>query len=98
MTMSPKEYRKLFAERPFEPVALRLSDGRSVTVRHPDQVLILQTHLIVGLPGSHPIPDEVETADEPASLSMKINMMHVVAVDPLGEGNGAHAKRSDSSG
>lgn len=47
--MRREEIQKLLRQRPFEPIELSLSDGRSVVIRHPDQAVATPRHLYVGL-------------------------------------------------
>jgi hypothetical protein len=47
--MRPEEFRKLLRNEPFEPLRIGLSDGRTVLVRHPDQVAVAERHVLVGL-------------------------------------------------
>ena len=48
-TMRGEEIQDLLRERPFKPIELALSDGRSVIIRHPDQAVATPRHLYVGL-------------------------------------------------
>ena len=47
--MRSQEFRKLLRSEPFEPLRIGLSDGRCVIVRHPDQVVVADRHILVGL-------------------------------------------------
>ena len=47
--MVAQDLRKLLKAEPFEPVRLGLSAGRSVLIRHPDQVVVSDRHVYVGL-------------------------------------------------
>ena len=47
--MRPGDIRKRLKGEPFAPLRIGLSDSRSVLVRHPDQVVVADRHLIVGL-------------------------------------------------
>ncbi len=40
--------REALHQQPFEPFAIRLADGRSLTVRHPDFVALTSRRVIVG--------------------------------------------------
>ena len=43
------DIRNLLKKEPFEPICVGLSDGRSVLIRHPDQAVVSERHLYVGL-------------------------------------------------
>ena len=47
--MDGEDLRTLVRKRPFEPLEIGLSNGRSVLVRHPDQVVISRRKVIFGL-------------------------------------------------
>ncbi|MGD2109250.1 MAG: hypothetical protein PVI86_07645 [Phycisphaerae bacterium] len=47
--MRAADVRNLLKQEPFEPVRLGLSDGRAVVIRHPDQAVVSERHLYVGL-------------------------------------------------
>ena len=47
--MDGEDLGTLVRKRPFEPLEIGLSDGRSVLVRHPDQVVISRRKVIFGL-------------------------------------------------
>jgi hypothetical protein len=79
--MSPNDLLTFTRKRPFEPFRLVVSDGTTYDIRHPEFCMVLQTSIIIGLPGSDP-PDRVEW----------INARHIVKVIPLAQatsGDGA---------
>ena len=47
--MVAHDLRKLLKAQPFTPIRLGLSDGRSVLIHHPDQVVVSDRHVYVGL-------------------------------------------------
>ena len=59
---------------PFRPFLLRMSDGRTFEIRHPDLVLPTLSTVHVGLPGSTP-----DAADQVIILSL----VHVVSIEYL---------------
>jgi hypothetical protein len=90
--LRPDDFRKLFKQRPFEPVRIGLSDGRSVLVRHPDQVVVAERHLLVGLAKlerSLPLATP-QTADAIAKDWLIINLLHVAFGEPV---NGVTRRR-----
>ncbi|HEY5315853.1 MAG TPA: hypothetical protein VIK18_25210 [Pirellulales bacterium] len=48
--MGIETIREWLNRRPFEPFLLRLSDGETHEVRHPENVVLLKSRLIVGYP------------------------------------------------
>ncbi|HPM22892.1 MAG TPA: hypothetical protein PLP66_03235 [Phycisphaerae bacterium] len=47
--MDPNEILTLVRKRPFEPFAIRLHDGRSIEVRHPEVIVVGKRSVFVGL-------------------------------------------------
>ncbi|HEY3242874.1 MAG TPA: hypothetical protein VGM03_05930 [Phycisphaerae bacterium] len=89
--MRADEVKKLLKVQPFAPIRISLSDGRSLLVRHPDQVVVANRHLIVGLarmerdgrlatPGS---------SDAVARDWLLVNLVQVTTIEPV---NGARPK------
>ena len=50
--MNAETIREWFSRRPFEPFVVRLSDGEHHEVRHPDNVMLLKSRMIIGYPES----------------------------------------------
>ena len=48
--MNMESIREWLNRRPFEPFVLRLSNGETHEVRHPENVVLLKTRIIVGYP------------------------------------------------
>ena len=48
--MTAEDLIELLEERPFVPLRLRLSDGRSYDIRHPEMAIVSPTLVFVGLP------------------------------------------------
>ena len=88
--MNDEEFRDLIRTRPFAPVEFTLSDGRSVLVRHPEQVAVSRRKMFVmlarvrsqGAPLTTPSNGETIAKDW-----MMIDLLHVVSAEPA---NGAH--------
>ena len=88
--MRPEEFRKLLRARPFEPLRIGLSDGRSVLVRHPDQVVVAERHLLVGLAKlerSRPLATP-RNGDAIAKDWLIINLLQITAIEPESGVNG----------
>jgi len=82
--MIAQDLRKLLKAEPFEPMRLALSDGRSVLIRHPDQVVVSERQVYVGLaqlersaPAATP-----DRADVLPKDWLWINILHVASVEP----------------
>jgi hypothetical protein len=41
---------KLLHDTPFKPFRVRMSNGESYTVKHPELAILLKTQLVIGLP------------------------------------------------
>jgi hypothetical protein len=72
--MPPNDLLTFTRKRPFEPFRLVVTDGTTYDIHHPEFCMVLQTSVIVGLPGTVP-PDRVEWIDA----------RHIVKVIPLGQ-------------
>lgn len=85
--MIARDLRKLLKAEPFQAVRLGLSDGRSVLIRHPDQVVVSDRYVYVGLARlerSAPLA----TPRRPDALPkdwLWINILHVTMVEPADE-------------
>ena len=88
--MRPEEFRKLLRARPVEPLRIGLSDGRSVVVRHPDQVVVAERHLLVGLAKlerSKPLATP-PNGDSIAKDWLIINLLQITAIESSNGVNG----------
>ena len=88
--MRPEEIKRLLKASPFEPVRVALADGRSVLIRHPDQVVVADRHLLVGLakiersrPMATPTKGEAIAKDW-----LILNLLTITAIEPEGTANG----------
>lgn len=48
--MNLEAIRELLKRKPFEPFEVRMSRGDVYQVRHPEQVLVLKTNVVIGFP------------------------------------------------
>ena len=55
--------------RPFEPFALRLSNGEVHQVRHPENVMVLKSRIIIGYPE--------------ADRAVHCSLIHINAIEAL---------------
>ena len=69
--MTLEAIREYLFRRPFEPFQIRLSNGDSYDIRHPDQAMPLRSGLLVGLP-----TPEGEISDRFA----RVSYLHVAAI------------------
>ena len=75
--MSPNDILTFTRKKPFQPFRLLVSDGSTYDVRHPEFCMVLQTSVVVGVPGDPAtgIPESAEWVDA----------RHIVKVIPLGQ-------------
>jgi len=88
--MRPDEIRKLLRVDRFEPLRIGLSDGRCILVRHPDQVVVAERHLLVGLAKlerSKPLATP-RSGEAIAKDWMIINLLQITAIEPINGANG----------
>jgi hypothetical protein len=48
--MNTETIREFVNKRPFDPFVIRLSNGEAYEVRHPENIMILKTRLVIGYP------------------------------------------------
>jgi hypothetical protein len=48
--MNMEAIRDWLARRPFEPFVLKLSNGNAHEVRHPENVIVMKSRLVIGYP------------------------------------------------
>jgi len=92
--MRANELREMLKTEPFQPIKLGLSDGRAVTIRHPDQVLVTDRSAFVGvarIERSKPMASPA-SGDTIAKEWVLVNLLHVIAVEPQ-EGNGSKSPK-----
>lgn len=92
--MRAADFKKLLRAEPFEPIDVALSDGRSVRIRHPDQVVVAERHLLVGLAEierSKPLATPA-ARDAIARDWIIVNLLHIAAVTPT-NGNSRRRQR-----
>ena len=99
MAMRPKALKKLLRAEPFLPICLGLSDGRSMTVRHPDQAVVAEQHVLVGLatiersgPMATPRSGGAIARDW---MIVNLNLLHITSFEPV---DGTRRKRRRKSG
>ncbi len=76
--MTAEELVELLEERPFQPLRLYLSDGRSRDIRHPKMAIVSDSLVAIGVP-----------RDDASKIASKITycaLSHVVEAEPIGAG------------
>ena len=96
--MTDDEIRELLRARPFEPIEFGLSDGRSVLVRHPEQVAVSRRKMFVMLARVRRGSDRYATPADGDTIAkdwMMLDLLHVVSAEPVnGKANEPKARRS----
>jgi hypothetical protein len=77
-SMTSVEILAILRETPFEPLRIHVSDGSFHDVYHPDQVLVTQRLLIIGLRD----PDFADSP-EPPDRYARVDTYHVTQMTPL---------------
>jgi hypothetical protein len=72
--MRPEELKELIRRRPFVPMRLYMTDGKTYDIRHPDNVLVSRARVDIGVGGEESgIADRVDF----------VSLLHVVRVEDL---------------
>lgn len=74
--MPPEEILKLTRQLPFGPFRIRLSNGTTYDVRHPEAVLVERRVLVVGVSGQN-------DAQAPFDRSDIISLVHIAQLERL---------------
>ncbi len=93
--MRPDDIRKVLRADQFVPLRIGLTDGRSVFVRHPDQVFVADRHLLIGLATlerSEPLITP-SMGDRVVKDGMIVNMVQITGIEPEKRRNGRAATR-----
>jgi hypothetical protein len=71
--MRPDDLFEFTRKRPFAPYRICSSDGRTYDIRHPDQVIVLLSRVIIGVGGANGTPDRAE----------HLSLIHIVRIEEL---------------
>jgi hypothetical protein len=71
--MRPEDLLEFTRKRPFLPYRICTTDGHTYEIRHPDQVIVLRSRVIIGVGGENGIPDRTE----------HVALIHVVRIEEL---------------
>lgn len=100
--MDSTNLKELVRKTPFEPTEIGLSDGRSVVVRHPDQVVIARRHVIFGLAQVRRPRGHFSTPSDGSAVAkdwLLVDLIHVVSVEPVdGETRGRGRRKRPHGG
>jgi len=69
-----QELQETLRKTPFQPFRIRLSDGQSYDVRHPEFAGLTRHSVFVGVPSGE---------DEAPDRMIQCDLLHVVTVEPL---------------
>jgi hypothetical protein len=96
--MRSNDIKKILKAEPFVPIRLGLSDGRSVIIRHPDQAVVTDRKMFMGLAKVTRSTGlrTPASGDTFAKDWMFIDLLHIVSIEPDegSNGNGQKRKRS----
>jgi hypothetical protein len=72
--INAEEIRNLQKQTPFLAFKLHLSDGRTFSVMHPEEFIVLRHKVVLGLPESADIPERTEN----------LSMLQITCVEEVG--------------
>ena len=71
--MRPDDLLEFTRKRPFAAYRIYATDGQVYDVRHPDQVIVLRSRVVIGVGGANGTPDHIE----------HLALIHIVRVEEL---------------
>jgi hypothetical protein len=77
--ISPNEIDRRLRERPFLPFFVRLTNGTVHRIGHPEQAIVTNRSMYVGLPRNDSV-----SKDDYHDFAL-VSLLHVVQMDPIGE-------------
>jgi hypothetical protein len=84
--MDRADFQEVLRERPFAPIEVGLTDGCSILVRHPDQVMLTRRKAVFGLTQVLDGRKRLRTPDNDDRLVkdwLMIDLLHVVSAKPV---------------
>lgn len=93
--MRANDLHVLLRAKPFEPIRIGLSDGRSILIRHPDQAVVAERHLLVGLTKieqSRPLTTP-KSAHAIARDWIIVNLLQITAIELEDGANGRQSRQ-----
>jgi hypothetical protein len=91
--MDRTELQDILRKRPFVPIEFGLTDGRSILVRHPDQVMLTRRNAVFGLTQVKNGRSRFRTPDNDDRYVkdwLMVDLLHVVSAEPA---NGEQSRR-----
>lgn len=73
--MRAEEFTQLLRARPFVPLRIHMTDGKTYDIRHPEIVLVLRSRLDIGV-GADPTTGVLDRVEH-------CSLLHVVRVEEL---------------
>ncbi len=81
--MVGRELHRIIKRKPFMLLRMRLTDGRSVLIRHPDLVIVSERDVYIGLARLEEDPPlETPAKDSVVKDWLWISILHVATVEP----------------
>ena len=74
--MRPDDIRNFLNRRPFQPIRITLTDGRSYQVRHPELVMVGRSVIVIGFPAA----DESEPVFD---RFVWVSLIHIMQIEPF---------------
>jgi len=98
--MDRTELQDILRKRPFIPLEVGLSDGRSILVRHPDQVMLTRRNAVFGLTQVKNGRSRFRTPDNGDRYVkdwLMVDLLHVVSAEPANDDRPRRRKRRRSN-
>jgi hypothetical protein len=89
-------FQEVLRKRPFKPVEVGLTDGRSILVRHPDQAMITRRTVIFGLTHVKNGRKRLVTSDNDDRVVedwLMIDLLHIVSAERISEAPSKRPRR-----
>ena len=86
--MDRDDFQAVLRERSFAPIEVGLTDGRSILVRHPDQVMLTRRKAVFGLTQVMNGRKRLRTPDNGDRVVkdwLMIDLLHVVSAEPAND-------------
>lgn len=71
--MRAEDLLELVRAKPFVPLRIHTTDGQRYEVRHPDQIIVLRSRLVLGVGGENGVAERLE----------HVALLHVVRIEEL---------------
>jgi hypothetical protein len=73
--MNAEELYEMLRQRPFQPIRLHISNGKTYDIRHPEMAIVARSFVTIGLTGAN--------GSGIASGVIHRSLSHIVQVKPL---------------